>query len=311
MVAWLESSAAGCRLGTLSGGTPRFVRYLRACSPGPNDLALVGTRAAWGGYQDVRCTEFVAEVFAENGAAAHLVQDVDGDCLGYRTSYRGLAADGKSFFYALLDTKPPAASSSCGNGGGCHWQLAGGRVMRISGARAAAVPGLPPAALIAGDAGRVAIVAPATAASSNGRTFDWPRAATNGDVQIRDSTSARLLASFRTDGVARAVALSQRLAAVLVQVGSGLRLEWYDAGSGRRLGSASVPRSTAQSVSTDGRFIVFSVGNSIRALDTAAGGKTTVRWRGSRPPVGLSVRAGRVVWGEDVGATARILSLGA
>src|SRR5207248_10092513 len=114
--------------------------------------------AAGGGYDEVRCSETTAAVYTTMRSGARLVQEIPGDCLGYGTSFQGLVTDGRSFFYALLETSPKPDSSRCGEGGRCRWMLAGGRVVRFAGAGPATVQGLPPAALIAGAAGRLALV---------------------------------------------------------------------------------------------------------------------------------------------------------
>lgn len=273
---------------------------------------LAGGRAAWGGYVEVRCSEFTAVVDATVNGHSRRVDQIDGDCLGYRTSFRGLASDGTSFFYSLLDTKPPGDDSlQCGEGGACHWRLAGGRVVRIAGMRPVTVRGLPPAALLAGANGRLALVEPSRSgsASRSDNGFDWPRAARNGKVEIRNSSTTALESSFRPRGTVRAVALSANRAVVLVESDAGLRTEWYDADAGARLGSVAVPRSTAHRLSTDGHYVAFAAGKTVRVLDLTTGAQRIVR----RPqePVGLSVRAGRLVWGENGSRGGRILTIAA
>src|SRR5206468_2920531 len=115
-----------------------------------------------------------------------------------------------------LVTSPPGPGSlRCGDGGPCRWRLAGGRIVRIVGSRPVTVRGLPPAALLAGANGRLALVEPARRAASRGRagTFDWPRAARDGTVQIRVTGTTALVTSFRPRGTVRAVALSATRAA--------------------------------------------------------------------------------------------------
>src|SRR4051812_13087548 len=85
-VAWLTASPSGCKLTIRSGGPDRATRYAPGCSPLPQDLALAGGVAAWGGYQEVRCSEMYAEVRTGSTTAAHLVQNIPGDCLGFDTS---------------------------------------------------------------------------------------------------------------------------------------------------------------------------------------------------------------------------------
>ena len=90
-------------------------------------------------------------VYAATASRARLIEEIPGDCLGYRTSFRGLVSDGRRFYYALIDTRPPGdPSQRCGAGRGCRWELASGRVKQIVGNQGLPVPGLPAAALIAG-----------------------------------------------------------------------------------------------------------------------------------------------------------------
>ena len=80
-VAWLAVDASGCRVRVrpLAGGAERDIRYARGCLPAERDLALAGGRAAWGGYEDVRCSETYAAVYATDGARARVVQEIPGD----------------------------------------------------------------------------------------------------------------------------------------------------------------------------------------------------------------------------------------
>jgi hypothetical protein len=310
-VGWLEAGPAGClfRVRPLAGGPTRSLRYARGCLPVEHDLVLAGRRAAWGGFEEVRCSDTHAAVYGTAGSAARLVQEVPGDCLGYGTSYQGLATDGTSFFYSLLATRPKPLSSRCGEGGPCRWQLAGGRVVRIAGSRPATVRGLPPAALIAGSPGRVALVQPAPAASSNGRgAVDWPRVATDGKVEVRETRRGRLVSSFSPRGTVRAVALSSTRAAVLIEAAGRTELAWYDADSGAHLRTVVVPRSTARRLSTDGRFVALAVGKTIWIVDLKTGAQR-VAIRRAVTAVGLSVEAGRLVWGENGRQAGRILAV--
>jgi hypothetical protein len=307
-VAWLEATSSGCRLRVRAfrGGAARIARYARGCLPAEHDLALARGRAAWGGYEEVRCSDTHAAVYTVDGARARLVQEIPGDCLGYGTAYQGLADDGASFFYSLIVTRPRAGSSRCGEGGPCRWQLASGQIVRIAGSRPVTVRGLPPAVLIAAAAGRIALVEPAAKDASNGRgPIEWPHAAPNGKVEVRDSVTRRLVTSFRPHGTVRAIALSAIRAVVLVKTPDVLKVEWYDSDSGARLGTVAVPGSTARRLSTDGRFVAYAAGKTVRSLDLETGLERVVA-RSSSPPVGLSVREDRLVWGENIGSTGRI-----
>ena len=307
-VAWLESTASGCRLRiqTSNSRSTRTFRYAEGCLP-DQDLALTTHSAAWGGYEEVRCSETTAAVYAETNQRSRLVQEIPGDCLGYGTSFQGLVSDGSSFFYSLLMTSPKPFSSRCGEGGACFFRLAGGRIMRITGSRPLPVRGLPPAVLLAASNGRIALVAPTRRGESNGHgALDWPRAALDGGVQIRSTSSGSLVGSFRPAGLVRSVSLSAYRAVVLVQSGQGRRIEWYDADSGIRLGAAPVPSATA-AISTDGRFVAFATRTTVFVLDLETGAQRLLR-HATGDVVSVSVDGGRVVWAENIASTARILT---
>ena len=290
-VAWIAHARYSCMLRVRASSGATGSRDLPACVLTGSDLVLAGGRWAWGGYQEVRCSETTAAVYVGTDTGGKLVQEIPGDCAGFGTSFQGLASDGTSFFYSLLVTKPKPDASRCGDGGPCRWRLAGGRIVRAGGK---GVPGLPPAALIAGAAGRLALVQPAATASASGREqFDWPRAALDGRVEIRDTASGRLVTSFRPHGVVRAIALSAIRAVVLVQLERTLRIEWYDSDSGEMLGSVIEPE--AFRLATDGRLVAFSAGGTVRVLDLETGAQRVVG-RGA-DVTGVSVRGHLVVWG--------------
>jgi hypothetical protein len=303
-VTWLAWSGSACRLAVRTATGATRLTKVRPCGALPHDLAVAGGSTAWGGYEDVRCSETEATVQTPSA----LVAEIPGDCRGFGTSYQGLATDGTSVFYAVLTTKNPPPGTRCGDGGPCRWTLLGGRIMRIAGDKAQPVTVLPGAALIAGAPGRLALVQPATAASSSGRSFDWPRAATNGAVVVYDTGAHRPVTAFRPDGIVRAIALSPARAVVLVQQGKDFQIDWYDALTGVRRGSAPVPRAVAHMLATDGRVVAYAVGRSIRVLDL---GKLASRIVGkaASPPVGLSIASGRLVWGENTAERGRVVSV--
>ena len=227
------------------------------------------------------------------------MQSIPGDCRGFGTTYQGLATDGTSFFYALLTTKNPPPGTRCGDGGPCRWTLLGGRIMRIAGARAQPVTVLPGAALIAGAPGRLALVQPATAASSNGRSFDWPRAATNGAVVIYDTRARRAVTSFKPDGIVRAIALSRTRAVVLVQQGNDFQIQWYDAADGRTPGlGPDAPHGRAHAGDRRARRRLCGREEHPRARPRQAGSAHRRAKRRARPWASR-IDSGRLVWGEN------------
>jgi hypothetical protein len=290
-LAWIAQGKEGCVLRVRSSSGATGSRPLPACVLPDADLVFAAGRWAWGGYEEVRCSETTAAVYVGTDTGGKLVREIPGDCLGFGTAFQGLASDGRSFWYSLLQTRPKPDASRCGDGGPCRWRLAGGTLVRIGGGE---VSGLPPAALVAGAAGRLALVQAAATASSNGREqFDWPRPALDGRVDVRDTATGRLVASFRPHGIVRAVALSAIRAVVLVQRGRTLRIEWYDSDTGRKLGSVIEPE--AFRLATDGRLVAFSAGGTVRVLDLEAGTQRVVG-RGE-DVTGVSVRGHLVVWG--------------
>ncbi len=122
-----------------------------------------------------------------------------------------------------------------------------------------------------------------------------------GRVEIRDTKTTRLVTSFRPRGLVRAIALSVTRAAVLVETKSELRIEWYDADSGARLGAFAVPSSTAHRISTDGRFAAFAAGKTLRVLDLATGRQLKVARPAEHGRSGFLTGTGRLVWGENGG----------
>ncbi len=298
-LAWLEATSAGCRVHvrSLASGSERSARWAIGCNPAQHDVALAGNQLAWGGYEDVRCSETYADVYALNGARAKLVQELNGDCFGSSLAFQGLVSDGNVLLYSVLDSSRSGAN--CGNGGQCRFRLIGGRVVRVAGTRPATVSGLPPAALLAASSGRIALVPPARSYTWAGRgSLDWPRASASAPVQVRATATHAVVSTFTPHGTVRALALSTTRAAVLLGTAQGLAIEWYDAGSGARLGHVSVPLATAHELSTDGRHVAFAVGKSVRVLDLETAAQRVLA-HATSAPVGLSVVAGRLVWGEN------------
>ena len=305
-LAWVGWSAFKCRLTIRATNGAEHSTMLGGCGLGSHDLALAGGGAVLGGYEDVRCSETEAMVRTAGSSATKVIEDIPGDCRGYGVAYRGLASDGKAVYYALLNTRPPTgASLDCGEGGGCTWRLESTTVVRVDGNAKRALGNVPPAVLIAGAPGRLALVQPASTAHSNGKSFDWPRAATGGKVALYDTADRRIVASFAPAGIVRAVALSSSRAAVLVQNGSAIAIEWYDAATGAKLGRATVPASTAQMLATDGTVAAYAVGNTVRVIDLTTGASRILAHT-SGPPVGLSIANGRLAWGENSGSKGHV-----
>ena len=308
-IAWCADTGLVIRkLGQASGSRIRS----SFCASGWR-VVLARAAVAWGGYEEKRCIDTHAAVYVAAAGAARRVATMVEDCTGGGDVYRGLVTDGTAFFYGVLKVVDRNADGVACDGDPCTLHVTGGSIKRIVDGHGVTVRGLPPAAEIAASDGRIALVAPAAAASwggvSSGAPYpDFPRAATNGLVEVRRSSDAALVTRFRPAGIVRAIALSRRYAVVLVASGKSVRIEWYDVGSGARLGSTPVPSSTARTLSASGEGVVFAVGKAVRLLNLRSGSQREL-WQASSEPVGLSITGGRVVWGENSGKVARVLAL--
>lgn len=304
-VAWLQWSPDGCRFRTLARGAKsiRSVKYAKTCGPYLHDLVLAGGKAVWAGDDEIICGKGYATVNVIADSRPRRIQRIPKDCLGFGPTLRGLATDGTSFYYNVFKTLQPPAALQCGSlGGDCRWQLGRGYVARVDGVRPVALRGLPPTVTFAVSAGRVLTVQPLREVS--GGPGGWPRAARNGRVEIHDVATGRLEASFRPEGIVRSVALTPTRAMVLVELLGLRRLDFYDIRSGRRIKSM-VPPQTLGRLLLDGNLVAYRLNNQVRVLDIETGKRRVVA-NTKYVTIGLSIRNGWVVWGENRNKYARI-----
>jgi hypothetical protein len=307
-IAWLQWSPGGCffRIRPRAGKTIRSVKYAAACNPFFHDLVLSRGRAVWGGDDEVICGKTYATVYEFAASRPRVVQKLPRDCLGFGPSLRGIVSDGRSFYYNVFKTARPPSASQCGDlGGACRWQLAGGEIVRVEGSRRVALRGLPPTVMFAVAAGRILLVQPLREFAGNG-PGGWPRAARNGRVEVRDLATGRLEGSFRPQGIVRSVALTRTRALVLVEFNGARTVESYDLRTGRRVGSVTAPVSLRR-LALDGNLVVLPLNDQVSVFDLSTGRRwvvATTRFN----TVGLSIRAGLVVWGENHNKFARIVA---
>ncbi len=304
-VAWLQWSPDGCllRIRARASKAIRSVRYAARCEPYVHDLLVAGRRAVWAGDDEVTCGKTYATVHTLAGNRPRLVQKLPRSCLGFGPSLRGLAGDGRSFYYNVFRTVQPPSALDCGNlGTVCRWQLGRGSIVRIAGSRPVVLRDLPTSVMFAVAAGRIVLVQPLRESFTSG---GWPRAARNGRVEVRDLDSGRLEAVFRPQGIVRSVALSPTRALVLVEL-NGLRtIESYDVRTGRRVRVLDAPLSLRR-LAPDGNLVPYVVNDQIRVLDLVSGVSSVVA-ETKLNPIGLSIRNGWVVWGENRTTFARIV----
>ena len=304
-----EASIAWCDYAqvTIRRLAPASTRRLAGSCELGSTLAVAGDRLAWHGYSDIR-DNHTAWTLA--GAADGRVRRIDAASEQFQPGVGddivGPVRDSASLLYARL-------RSSVTIGDACVVSIRhkGGGIYRIGSQGTTRLSRLPAAVLIAAAGGRIAAIAPAREAQwrCTGETgLDYPRPEANAAVEVRRA-NGRLLTRFRPTGIVRGLALSSDYAVTLVERAGRMRIDWYDAAAGSRLGSTSVPASATQ-LSAAGERAVFATGKVIRLVDLRAG-RQRVLWRstGDWEPIGLSIAGERVVWGEQRGHTARVLAL--
>jgi Tol biopolymer transport system component len=124
------------------------------------------------------------------------------------------------------------------------------------------------------------------------------------------SATNRKLTSFGVTGNVSAVALSKRVAAVLVRSLFATRIELFDPATGASLGGVDVDPATADELSAAERRIVFHQGLQIMLLDAATKHVSTVA-TANRAPIGLSIEGRRIAWAENLSGRARIRAVAA
>ena len=117
------------------------------------------------------------------------------------------------------------------------------------------------------------------------------------------SRSNRKLTSFAVTGNISAIALSAKLAAVLVRGFFGARIELFDPHTGASRGGVDVDAETSDELSAAERRIVYHVGSRVMLL---ANDKVTPVATAARSPIGLSIEGRRIAWAENLGTKARI-----
>jgi hypothetical protein len=307
-IAWLQWSPDGCflRIRGRQSKAIRSVRYAATCNPYFKDLSFAGGRAVWGGDDEVICGKTYSQVYAYAGKRVRLLQKLPRDCLGFGPSLRGIASDGRSFYYNVFKTARPPAASQCGDLGGlCQWVVGGGQIFRVDGSRRVPLRGLPPTVMLAVSAGRVILVQPLKS-FAGGSSAGWPRPLRNGRVEVRNLATGRLESSFRPLGLVRSVALTPAKALVLVEY-NGLRtVESYDVRTGRHLRSVRAPVSLRR-LPAVGTLVAFPLNYQVSVFDVSTGKRWVVA-RTRFNTVGISLRDGLVVWGENHNNFARIVA---
>jgi hypothetical protein len=313
-IAWIDGED-GCdsriRLRTLATGSQRTLgnagrwgenqcleMYLLPTVP----FALAGTRVAWGGFDTCCNSGYGGVATVAPGEKPRTLESLvwaerwSGDYL------TGVAGDRATLLYStVIVTQTPDSPDECFNGP-CVFTVTKGAVKRVIGRSISALPGLPPSAAIAVSGSRVALVpaalGPFRCTKRCDGFFGGPTARPNGPVEIHDASTGELVAQFSPAGTVQAVALSDKIAVVLVRTGRNKRIERYDAQTGKLIGATSVPATTADTLAAAGTRIVFQTGRKISLLDSTTSKASLLTTAGSTP-IGLSIEGRRVAWAEN------------
>jgi hypothetical protein len=227
----------------------------------------------------------------------------------------GLAGDGPTLVYGRT-------IENCDDPGGnnCQRLDAVGGVVIVNGQyQAAALAGIPPTVYLAFSAhdpqssvqisqGLVAVAPAETPVTTD--LGSAPRVKANGPVEVfRLTPGVPYLASrVAPVGRVRAIALDFHQLAVLVErADGGKAIERYNPLQGTLIGTTSVPKTTASTLTVSKAGIVYRVGSKIHLI--AAAGTSKLVWKASGTPIGLSIEGKRIAWAENVKGHGRIMAL--
>jgi len=179
--------------------------------------------------------------------------------------------------------------------------VAGSRLHRVvagpSGLHATVIPNTPGAPLLSSPGGLSNGIYPDLLAYRAGRVALVPlenglppEAQPADHVEIRNATTGALVSQFSPPGTIRALGLSRRFAAVVVEASDGKRIIRYAVGTGAKLGSTPVRSAGSFDVSDYG--IVYRVGSNLMVISTGTGRARLVH----RAVSGAQIEGKRIVW---------------
>lgn len=214
----------------------------------------------------------------------------------------GVAGAGKTLVYSST-TVGYVDQVACLSGGSCERRIVGGAVHRVVARRDLLVKGTSAALELDASAGRIAYVR-AAGVSDTGRPVPSPTL----PIQVRKAATGALVTRVEPDGLPLALSLSPHRLALLTRSGHTLRVSWYVATTGRRLGSVRVPAGTSPQLAASDRVVAFHVGRLIEAIDLTSR-RAHKLLRAAAPPIGLSLQGTRLAWAENIKGTGRIRAL--
>ena len=204
----------------------------------------------------------------------------------------GISGSGVTLAYSSVDVEY-VDPLGCGSRGSCKKKIAGGGIDLVTAGQKVALPKAGPALALAANNDRIAYIR-ATTVAKNGAPASSPGA----PVPVEDVSTGTIVSQAKPVGVPLAVGLSSHVLAILSRNVHFLRLSWYDAATGEKLGGIGVPIQTAPELAVSDQFVVFRFGRNLRALRLSTRhvhplGKTAQNY------LGLSLDSGRLVWAEN------------
>ncbi|MFN2469391.1 MAG: hypothetical protein ABR583_00025 [Gaiellaceae bacterium] len=176
-----------------------------------------------------------------------------------------------------------------------HVRISGGKVVRLVAGRPRRVPGVGPAALLDVAAGRLAVVPAVRRAHTGG-----------GGVELRDARSGVLLRTIRFGGTPAGLALSGRIAAVLLQRNPP-RIERYAIATGNRLATTTLPAMPIGGIDASLDTVVFQRAKAVWMVDATGRVRRLAQTPGTL--VGASIEGRRVAWAENRGGRGYVRAL--
>ena len=292
----------GAALGNGNRATPKYTPL----------LTLVGTRAFWTTYDGGNSVE-VAIYAGAPGKKRSLVDVLGSDPDGSGTGDypAGIVGDGTRLVYGFASIYVP--------GGGwptdCVQLALGDRGVKAIAAppydynHSVRLPAMPSVMMLDASQGLIAVV-PASWQVPPGDRCARIAVGENGPVQVYAvrNTAAKLLISVAPHGYVKAIALTLKQLAVLVQRANGPRLiERYNAQNGAIIGTTPVSSSTAFELGISTSGVVYRDGNKIFLV--GGNGIPKLVWKARAKPIGLSIEGKRIAWAENIKGHGRIVAL--
>lgn len=308
-IAWCAGDAKGTqtihlrRLPSGAGRTfPAVAGDRGYCDAFSTTVATARGSVAWGGYEEVRCSDTHWSIYAAQPKGPRTVETAAPGCLAYGLNFIGLVSDGTSLLLATV--RYEGDSDACEIDDRCVYDVSGGGVFRITDGRPVRLAHVDPPGKIAAGAGRVALAQPAAGGpySAQSGAIPVPGPAARGLITIKQTSTGALVSHVRALGDVTALALTQNYLVVL----DGVQFDWYDVQTGGHRGTTAGAIGTSPTIAAWGSRVVYVAGDELRLLDLETK-NDTILWRGKAPPLWPSIVGSRVIWGVN-GTNARILS---